>query len=60
MDERIDDARASGGEPMFDADGALSRSFLLKRGYCCGLGCRNCPYPPPKKPPPDAAGTCRH
>jgi len=22
----------------------LSREFLLKRGYCCHLGCINCPY----------------
>src|SRR5260221_14182846 len=22
----------------------LSRKFLLSRGYCCGSGCRNCPY----------------
>lgn len=29
---------------VFDADGALSREFLLQRGYCCGNGCRNCPY----------------
>jgi len=21
-----------------------SRSGLLRRGECCGLGCRNCPY----------------
>ncbi|GEM_PF-2916556 len=28
----------------FDADGALCREFLLERGYCCGNGCRNCPY----------------
>ncbi len=24
----------------------FTRWFLLKRGYCCGEGCRNCPYPP--------------
>lgn len=30
--------------PLFDADGALSREFLLRRGYCCENGCRNCPY----------------
>lgn len=30
--------------PLFDADGALSRAYLLDRGYCCGNGCRNCPY----------------
>jgi hypothetical protein len=29
---------------IFDADGALSREFLLQRGFCCGLGCKNCPY----------------
>jgi uncharacterized protein (TIGR00290 family) len=37
--------RGAGGEvPIFDADGALSREFLLARGYCCENGCRNCPY----------------
>ena len=24
----------------------LSREFLIKRGYCCGLGCLMCPYEP--------------
>jgi len=24
----------------------LSREFLIERGYCCGLGCRMCPYEP--------------
>lgn len=22
----------------------LTAHFLRKRGYCCGNGCRNCPY----------------
>ena len=22
----------------------LTAHFLLKRGYCCGNGCRHCPY----------------
>ncbi len=26
---------------------AMSRDKLLARGYCCGLGCLNCPYDPP-------------
>lgn len=30
--------------PTFDENGALSREFLLSRGYCCENGCRNCPY----------------
>jgi hypothetical protein len=29
---------------IFDADGALTREFLLDRGFCCGNKCRNCPY----------------
>lgn len=37
--------------PMFDADGAISREYLLYRGYCCRNGCRNCPYGfPPRRP----------
>jgi uncharacterized protein (TIGR00290 family) len=35
---------AKNGPPTFDADGALSREFLLARGACCGNRCRNCPY----------------
>lgn len=22
----------------------FTESFLLKRGYCCGNGCKHCPY----------------
>ena len=25
----------------------MSKEKLLSRGYCCGLGCKNCPYDPP-------------
>ncbi|HWD39685.1 MAG TPA: DUF5522 domain-containing protein [Fimbriimonas sp.] len=31
-------------ESIFDEDGALTRTFLLERGFCCGNKCRNCPY----------------
>ena len=24
----------------------LTSLFLLKRGYCCGNGCRHCPFEP--------------
>lgn len=24
----------------------LTARYLLRRGYCCGTGCRHCPYPP--------------
>jgi hypothetical protein len=23
----------------------FTAKFLLRRGYCCGSGCRHCPYP---------------
>ena len=43
---------------IFDEDGALTAAFLLSRGYCCGNGCRNCPYIPrhgglDAEPPPN-------
>lgn len=30
----------------FDEEGFLvfTRAFHLKRGYCCGNGCKHCPY----------------
>ncbi len=43
-EDRSDDASDSTDQPMFDADGALSRAFLIRRGFCCDLGCKNCPY----------------
>lgn len=24
----------------------LTAGFLRRRGFCCGKGCRHCPYPP--------------
>jgi hypothetical protein len=24
----------------------FTAAYHLKRGYCCGSGCRHCPYPP--------------
>jgi hypothetical protein len=30
----------------FDEQGLMvfTRHYLLERGYCCGNGCRHCPY----------------
>jgi uncharacterized protein (TIGR00290 family) len=39
-----DKSNAESEPPLFDADGALTREYLLSRGYCCGNRCRNCPY----------------
>lgn len=27
-----------------DGKYVFTRYYLKKRGYCCGSGCRNCPY----------------
>ncbi|MBZ5521409.1 MAG: hypothetical protein LAP21_04035 [Acidobacteriia bacterium] len=34
------------GEDYYIEDGyyVFTASYLLKRGYCCGSGCRHCPY----------------
>ena len=36
------------GDDYYFEDGlmVLTAKFLLERGYCCGNGCRHCPYPP--------------
>lgn len=51
-----------GGEKFGDADHyfnedgfvVFTAEYLLERGYCCGNGCKNCPYdykavPEPKR-----------
>ena len=34
------------GRDYYFEDGlmVLTRRYLLERGYCCGNGCRHCPY----------------
>jgi hypothetical protein len=34
----------------------FTAAFLLRRGYCCGSGCRHCPYGPQSESPGPAAG----
>lgn len=38
--------QTEGSDYYFLPDGRLvfTASYLLKRGYCCGNGCLNCPY----------------
>jgi hypothetical protein len=45
-----------GEDFYFNEDGlmVLTRKYHLERGFCCGNGCRHCPYqfdnvPEPKK-----------
>jgi hypothetical protein len=34
------------GEDFYFEDGLMvfTAAYLLRRGYCCGSGCRHCPY----------------
>lgn len=46
---RHDDAEAQRKDGYMDpATGyfVLTAGFLLRRGTCCGNGCRHCPWPP--------------
>ena len=45
-----------GDEFYYNADGLVvfTSDYLLNRGYCCGNGCKNCPFdyknvPEPKR-----------
>ncbi|WP_103934042.1 DUF5522 domain-containing protein [Bryocella elongata] len=44
--ERSNPAPADADEDFYTEDGfvVFTASFLLRRGYCCGNGCRHCPY----------------
>ncbi|MFC3415754.1 DUF5522 domain-containing protein [Algoriphagus hitonicola] len=35
------------GDYYFTKEGLMvfTEQYHLKRGYCCGSGCRHCPYP---------------
>jgi len=36
------------GEDFYLENGfrVMTKEFLTRRGYCCGNGCRHCPYHP--------------
>ncbi len=42
------------GDFYFEADGRMvfTAAHHRRRGYCCGSGCRHCPYPPKLVSPP--------
>ena len=45
---RHDLAVARGQDGYFDPATnlfVLTSGYLARRGYCCGSGCRHCPYP---------------
>jgi hypothetical protein len=42
----VDMTLTEGVDFLYNEDGmmTLTRWYLLKRGYCCDNGCKNCPY----------------
>ena len=48
-------ALQEGIDYYFNEDGYLvfTEQYLLDRGYCCGNGCRNCPYAYENVPEPE-------
>ena len=59
--QKIHDAAAARGDNSYidPSTGMLvmTAHYLQKRGFCCGAGCRHCPYTPPSRSPlvaPDA------
>lgn len=45
--EKTDKSKFVEGVDYYFENGlmVLTEIFLKKRGYCCGNGCRHCPYP---------------
>jgi len=45
-DKRDQEEPLEEGEDYYFEDGlmVLTARYLLRRGYCCEQGCRNCPY----------------
>ena len=48
--ERLNQAAIDAGQPLYrdPATGLYVQTSaqLAQRGFCCGQGCRHCPYPP--------------
>lgn len=48
--QRIHDSASQRGDSSYidPSSGLLvmTAAYHLRRGFCCGAGCRHCPYPP--------------
>lgn len=50
----VDTKKETSPEHFEEAFAPLTAEYLLERGYCCGNGCKNCPFdykavPEPKR-----------
>ncbi len=48
FDSGLDDSPVEGVDFVMSPQGyrVMTEFFLVKRGYCCSNGCKNCPYSP--------------
>ncbi|RRA48613.1 DUF5522 domain-containing protein [Acidipila sp. EB88] len=54
----MSDNEAGEQDPDYYMDGpfcVFTATFHLKRGFCCGSGCRHCPYDEEGQPLPEAS-----
>jgi hypothetical protein len=57
----MNSALKKGIDYYFDRDGCmvLTEKYHLERGYCCGYGCRHCPYDYEKVAEPKRSELCQ-
>lgn len=48
FDSEYNDSPVEGIDYQMSKDGyrVMTEFYLVKRGYCCSNGCKNCPYSP--------------
>jgi len=48
FDQGIGDSSIEGVDYVMSTQGyrIMTEFYLVKRGYCCSNGCKNCPYSP--------------
>ena len=48
FDQGIGDSPIEGVDYVMSSQGyrIMTEFYLVKRGYCCSNGCKNCPYSP--------------
>lgn len=48
FDQGVGDSPVEGVDYVMSSQGyrIMTEFYLVKRGYCCSNGCKNCPYSP--------------
>lgn len=58
MSDTHDSSQPQPGRDFYTEQGSVvfTAAFLLRRGWCCGNGCRHCPYEDVGEPEAKAPG----